>query len=32
MDPLIILMALPGALSGILWMLWATGTTSACRR
>jgi multidrug efflux pump subunit AcrB len=27
MDPLIILMALPGALSGILWMLFATGTT-----
>jgi multidrug efflux pump subunit AcrB len=26
-DPLIILMALPGALSGILWMLFATGTT-----
>jgi multidrug efflux pump subunit AcrB len=25
-DPLIILMALPGALSGILWMLWCTGT------
>ncbi len=25
-DPLIILMALPGALSGILWMLWVTGT------
>ena len=25
-DPLIILMALPGALAGILWMLWATGT------
>jgi multidrug efflux pump subunit AcrB len=25
-DPLIILMALPGALSGILWMLWMTGT------
>jgi multidrug efflux pump subunit AcrB len=25
-DPLIILMALPGALSGILWMLFATGT------
>ena len=25
-DPLIILMALPGALSGILWMLWATQT------
>ncbi len=25
-DPLIILMALPGALSGILWMLWTTGT------
>jgi multidrug efflux pump subunit AcrB len=27
LDPLIILMALPGALSGIAWMLWATGTT-----
>jgi multidrug efflux pump subunit AcrB len=27
LDPLIILMALPGALSGILWMLWATHTT-----
>lgn len=26
-DPLIILMALPGALSGILWMLFASGTT-----
>jgi multidrug efflux pump subunit AcrB len=26
LDPLIILMALPGALSGILWMLWATHT------
>src|SRR5205814_7350785 len=26
-DPLIILMALPGAMAGILWMLWATGTT-----
>jgi multidrug efflux pump subunit AcrB len=26
-DPFIILMALPGALAGILWMLWATGTT-----
>jgi multidrug efflux pump subunit AcrB len=25
-DPLIILMALPGALSGILWMLWGTQT------
>ena len=25
-DPLIILMALPGALAGILWMLWATHT------
>ena len=25
-DPLIILMALPGALSGILWMLWTTAT------
>jgi multidrug efflux pump subunit AcrB len=27
LDPLIILMALPGAMAGILWMLWATGTT-----
>jgi multidrug efflux pump subunit AcrB len=27
LDPLIILMALPGALSGILWMLYVTGTT-----
>jgi multidrug efflux pump subunit AcrB len=27
LDPLIILMALPGALSGILWMLFATRTT-----
>src|SRR5262249_37621640 len=27
LDPMIILMALPGALSGILWMLYATGTT-----
>jgi multidrug efflux pump subunit AcrB len=26
LDPLIILMALPGALSGILWMLWASHT------
>jgi multidrug efflux pump subunit AcrB len=26
-DPFIILTALPGALSGILWMLWATDTT-----
>jgi multidrug efflux pump subunit AcrB len=26
LDPLIILMALPGALSGIMWMLWATQT------
>jgi multidrug efflux pump subunit AcrB len=26
-DPLIILMALPGALAGILWILFATGTT-----
>jgi multidrug efflux pump subunit AcrB len=25
-DPLVILMALPGALAGILWMLFATGT------
>jgi multidrug efflux pump subunit AcrB len=27
LDPLIILMALPGALSGILWMLFVTDTT-----
>ena len=27
LDPLIILMALPGALSGIVWMLFVTGTT-----
>ena len=27
LDPLIILMALPGALAGILWMLWVTSTT-----
>ncbi len=27
MDPFIILMAIPGALSGILWMLFLTGTT-----
>src|SRR5207249_8157094 len=27
MDPLIILMALPGALAGILWALFTTGTT-----
>jgi multidrug efflux pump subunit AcrB len=27
LDPLIILMALPGAAAGILWMLWATQTT-----
>jgi multidrug efflux pump subunit AcrB len=26
LDPLIILMALPGALSGIMWMLWASQT------
>ncbi len=26
-DPLIILMALPGAIAGILWILWATQTT-----
>ena len=32
LDPFIILMALPGALSGIVWMLFVTGTTlSACR-
>jgi len=27
MDPFIILMALPGAMAGILWMLFVTGTT-----
>jgi multidrug efflux pump subunit AcrB len=27
MDPMIILSALPGALAGIVWMLFATGTT-----
>lgn len=27
LDPLIILMALPGAIAGMLWMLWATQTT-----
>jgi multidrug efflux pump subunit AcrB len=27
LDPLIILMALPGALAGIVWILFATGTT-----
>ena len=27
LDPFIILMAVPGALIGILWMLAATGTT-----
>jgi multidrug efflux pump subunit AcrB len=27
LDPMIILMALPGALAGILWMLFLTGTT-----
>jgi multidrug efflux pump subunit AcrB len=27
LDPLIILMALPGAVAGILWMLWASQTT-----
>lgn len=27
LDPFIILMALPGALAGIVWMLFATGTT-----
>ena len=26
LDPLIILMALPGAVAGILWMLWGTNT------
>jgi multidrug efflux pump subunit AcrB len=27
LDPLVIIMALPGALSGVVWMLFATGTT-----
>src|SRR6202453_2057232 len=27
LDPFIILTALPGAVAGILWMLFATGTT-----
>ena len=27
LDPLIILMALPGALAGIVWILFLTGTT-----
>ena len=27
LDPLVIVMALPGALSGVVWMLFATGTT-----
>ncbi len=27
LDPMIILMALPGAMAGIMWMLWATQTT-----
>ncbi len=27
LDPMIILMALPGAVAGILWMLWTTQTT-----
>ena len=29
LDPLIILMALPGAMAGILWILWATQTTTS---
>ena len=32
LDPFIILMALPGALSGIVLMLFVTQTTSTCRR
>ena len=32
LDPMIILMAIPGAFSGILWMLFITQTTSTCRR
>jgi multidrug efflux pump subunit AcrB len=31
-DPLIILMALPGRDGGILWMLFATGTTISVPR
>jgi multidrug efflux pump subunit AcrB len=27
LDPLVIIMALPGALAGVVWMLFATGTT-----
>ncbi|HYB44129.1 MAG TPA: efflux RND transporter permease subunit, partial [Candidatus Methylomirabilis sp.] len=29
LDPLIILMALPGAAAGIVWMLWVTQTTTS---
>ena len=32
LDPLIILMAIPGAFSGILWMLYVTQTTFTSRR
>ena len=32
LDPFIILMAVPCALAGIVWMLYVTQTTSACRR
>ena len=30
LDPFIILTALPGAMAGILWMLFVTGTTPEC--
>ena len=32
LDPFIILMALPGAMAGIVWMLFVTGTTLSVRR
>ena len=32
LDPFIIITALPAALAGIVWMLFLTHTTSACRR
>jgi multidrug efflux pump subunit AcrB len=27
LEPFVIMLAVPGALAGVLWMLWATGTT-----
>ena len=32
LDPLIILMALPGAMAGVLWMLFVTQTNISSRR